>query len=73
MSVVRHTGQVCLQVLATFDNGRIEEFLEMRPLKPEEMAKKATAEQIAVRLKQFHEVEVAPKEGPQLFPTINRW
>ena len=64
---------IFLQVLATFDNGRIEEFLEMHPLKPEEMTGRDIAKRIAIRLKEFHDVDVGPAQGAQLFVTISNW
>lgn len=60
-------------MLATFENGRIEEFLKMRPLKPKEMTESEMAGRIASRLKQFHQVEVGTASEPQLFATIEKW
>ena len=41
------------QVLATFDNGRVEGFLDMRTLEPVDMTEPAMAARIARRLKHF--------------------
>ena len=63
-----------LKVLATFDNGRIEAYLPMRPLKPAEMVTKAMASRIAQRLKQFHSIKgVEAPSTPELFTTISSW
>ena len=65
------------QVLGTFDNGRIEAWLEMRPLTPEQMTAPAMALRVARRLRAFHRAPVAPEPGtgrePQLFQTILSW
>lgn len=65
------------QVLGTFDNGRIEAWLEMRPLTPEQMTEPAMALRVARRLRAFHRAPVAPEPGtgrePQLFQTILSW
>ena len=45
----------------------------MRPLKPEEMTVKGMAERIAVRLKQFHDVDMGTSAEAQLFVTITQW
>lgn len=45
----------------------------MRPLKPEEMTYKEMAERIAVRLKQFHDVDMGASADSQLFVTITQW
>jgi hypothetical protein len=60
-------------VLATFENGRIEEFLRMRPLKPHEMAAPIMAQRIAKRLAQFHSVQAIDVAAPDLFLTIKKW
>jgi hypothetical protein len=66
-----------LQVLGTFENGRIEAWLEMRPLTPEEMTAPLTAQRVARRLRAFHRAPVAPEPGtgkePTLFATISSW
>ena len=45
----------------------------MRPLKPEEMTVKEMAERIAVRLKQFHDIDMGASSKAQLFVTITQW
>ena len=65
------------QVLGTFDNGRIEAWLEMRPLTPEQMTEPTMALRVARRLRAFHRAPIAPEPGtgrePQLFQTILSW
>lgn len=72
-----HATEALLQVLGTFDNGRIEAWLEMRPLSPEEMTAPAMALRVARRLRVFHRAPIAPEPGtgrePQLFETILSW
>ncbi|KAK9842050.1 hypothetical protein WJX81_006195 [Elliptochloris bilobata] len=65
------------RVLGTFDNGRIEAWLEMRPLTSEQMTAPAMAQRVARRLRAFHRAPVAPEPDtgrePQLFQTITSW
>lgn len=61
------------QVLAAFDNGRIEEFLNMRTLEPKDMTARPMAARIARRLKQFHAVDIAGPREPQSFRSIRKW
>jgi len=74
---VSSSRAACLQVLGTFENGRIEAWLEMRPLKPEEMTAPLMAQRVARRLRAFHRAPVAPEPGtgkdPTLFATISSW
>ena len=62
-----------LQVLATFDNGRIEQFLDLRTLEPKDMTAPPMAARIARRLKQFHSVEIEGSREPQSFKSIRKW
>ncbi len=45
-----------MQLLGVFETGRIEEFLPMRSLSPEEMASPRFAPAIARTLRRFHDV-----------------
>ena len=59
------------QVLGTFANGRIEEFLVSKTLEPQEMADPRYVPFIARKLRQLHAV---PTDGePTLWPTISEW
>ena len=64
-------------MLATFDNGRVEAFLDMRTLEPADMADAVMAARVARRLKHFHAAKVAlPGVDPsqsELFATIRKW
>lgn len=62
------------QVLGTFHNGRVESWLHMRPLTPEQMCELKTAACISRRLADFHaaEIEGLSKE-PQVFKLILKW
>ena len=62
-----------LQVLGTFGNGRIEAWIHMRPLKPEEMCQAQFSSRIAQRLAQFHAVNVKEPREPELFKLILKW
>ena len=62
------------QLLATFDNGRLEGYLELRTLTPVALTEPAMAGRIARRLKQFHRSKVSlPGVDPgasELFATM---
>ncbi len=62
------------QILGTFSNGRVESWIHMRPLKPEEMCEKSNAGWIAQRLATFHAADIddIPKE-PQVFQRLLTW
>ena len=62
-----------LQVLGTFGNGRIEAWIQMRPLQPEEMSQPQFSSHIAQRLAQFHAVNVKEPREPELFTVILKW
>ena len=66
----------CKQLLATFDNGRLEAFLDMRTLTSVELTEPAMALRIARRLRQFHRCKVSlPGVDPahsELFATMWR-
>ena len=62
-----------LQVLGTFGNGRIEAWIHMRPLRPEEMCQAQFSSRIAQRLAQFHAVNVKEPREPELFKLILKW
>lgn len=65
------------QVLATFDNGRVEAFLDMRTLTPTDMTDPVMAARIARRLRHFHAAPVSlpgvDPAQPELFHTIRKW
>ena len=67
------TSHSLLQVLGTFGNGRIEAWIHMRPLKPEEMSQPQFSSRIAERLAQFHAVNVKEPREPELFKLILKW
>jgi ethanolamine kinase len=64
-------------VLATFENGRVEGFLDMRTLQPVDMTEASMAARIARRLKQFHRSNVSlpgvDAGQSELYPTIWKW
>ena len=66
----------CMQLLASFDNGRLEGYLDMRTLKPEDLTQPPMALRIARRLKHFHRCKVSlPGIEPgrsELFTTMWR-
>ena len=66
--------QCLLQILGTFSNGRVESWIHMRPLKPEEMCEQGNARCIAQRLATFHAADIhdIPKE-PQIFQRVLTW
>ena len=66
--------QCLLQILGTFSNGRVESWIHMRPLKPEEMCEQGNAACIAQRLATFHAADIhdVPKE-PQVFQRLLTW
>ncbi|KAL4439680.1 hypothetical protein ABPG75_002681 [Micractinium tetrahymenae] len=64
------------QVLATFANGRIEEFLPMRSLQPEELAAPQFVPTIAATLARFHSIpprQGGEKRGRTPFGRIYEW
>ncbi|KAL4433561.1 hypothetical protein ABPG75_000002 [Micractinium tetrahymenae] len=64
------------QVLATFANGRIEEFLPMRSLQPEELAASQFVPTIAATLARFHSIpprQGGEKRGRTPFGRIYEW
>ena len=63
-----------LQILGTFSNGRVESWLHMRPLKPEEMCEERNAACIARRLASFHAADIRDiSKEPQVFQRILTW
>lgn len=66
--------QCLLQILGTFSNGRVESWIHMRPLEPEEMCEQKNAGCIAQRLAAFHAADIhdIPKE-PQVFQRLLTW
>ena len=65
-----------MQLLASFTNGRLEGYLDMRTLTPVDLTQPAMALRIARRLKQFHRCKVSlpgvEPEGSELFRTMWR-
>ena len=57
------------QVLGIFGNGRIEAFLKMRELQPEDMGQPDMAAKIAQRLRQLH--QHAPTNVPKHVPLFD--
>ena len=66
--------QSLLQILGTFSNGRVESWIHMRPMKPEEMCEQGNAGCIAQRLATFHAADIhnVPRE-PQVFQRLLTW
>ncbi len=63
-----------LQILGTFVNGRVESWIHMRPLKPEEMCERGNAACIARRLADFHAADIkGVSRKPQVFQRILKW
>lgn len=62
-----------MQVLGTFSNGRVESWIHMRALKPEEMCTPDMAACIARRLAHFHNANIMEDKKPQIFETILDW
>ena len=66
--------QCLLQILGTFSNGRVESWIHMRPLKPEEMCEKSNAGCIAQRLATFHAAKIHDiHKEPQVFQRLLTW
>lgn len=64
------------KVLATFENGRIEEFLRARTISPEDMSNENLVPLIAQILARFHscaEHIVGVPSDSQLWTRINNW
>jgi choline kinase len=65
------------KVLGTFNNGRFEEYLDARPLTPEELREPTTMKQIAKRMRELHEgIELQEEErenGPRVFHNWDKW
>ena len=66
-------SDVISKVLGTFENGRVEAFIRMRPLEPEDMRRPELAARIARRLAQFHAVPIREPRESKLFATIREW
>lgn len=70
-------GVTGVQVLSTFENGRVEGFLDMRTLTPVDMTELPMALRIACRLKQFHNAPVSRagsnSSGSEPFVTLWKW
>lgn len=63
-----------LQILGTFSNGRVESWMDMRPLKPKEMCEEGNAACIARRLASFHAADIQNiSKEPQVFQRIFTW
>lgn len=63
-----------VQILGTFINGRVESWIHMRPLKPEEMCEPNKAACIARRLASFHAADIRGiSKKPQVFERILKW
>lgn len=60
-------------MLGIFDNGRLESFLDGRPLEPSEMGKPVIIPIIAEQLSRFHNVPLQETKEPEMFPILNRW
>jgi hypothetical protein len=61
------------QVLATFSNGRVEAWMDARPLAPEELASPTLSPRIARLLHAFHRVRVQEEATPQLWALVRSW
>ena len=59
--------------MALFDNGRIEAFLDSRPLEADEMGRPDMISRIAARLAEFHRVKTDEIRKPQLFDLLKTW
>lgn len=57
-------------MIGHFGNGRIEEFLDCRPLSTAEAAIPSVAKRIAKKLSDFHSILVEEEKKPQLFCTL---
>ncbi len=59
-----------------FTNGRIEEWMDVRPLLPEEMTMTAPVDfqrLIAVELAKMHAINMPGSRAPVLWDTLDRW
>ena len=70
----RYNCSFILQILGTFGNGRVESWIHMRPLKPQEMCEPGNAACIARRLADFHAADIKGiSRKPQVFQRILKW
>eukprot|EP01023_Acetabularia_acetabulum_P067043 TRINITY_DN9166_c0_g2_i3.p1 TRINITY_DN9166_c0_g2~~TRINITY_DN9166_c0_g2_i3.p1 ORF type:complete len:453 (+),score=23.57 TRINITY_DN9166_c0_g2_i3:138-1496(+) len=60
-------------VLATFENGRVEEYLEAYTLTPGDLRDSLLSGKIAQKLWEFHNVQVEETKKPVLWETISKW
>jgi thiamine kinase-like enzyme len=62
------------RMLATFENGRIESYLEGVTLTPDDVRRTELIPRIAARLAEFHACRVSvPQRAPQLWETLVKW
>lgn len=64
---------LCKQVLGSFTNGRVEQFIPYKPLEPQEMAEPDRAAAIARRLAQLHACRVPGEPHGEIFPKMLSW
>lgn len=69
--------QIGPRLLGTFRNGRFEEYLHARPLRPQELREPDTSKQIAKRMRELHDgVELLAEErlgGPFVWRSWDKW
>lgn len=74
ISLQLHEAGFGAEILGTFDNGRVESWIHMRPLNPQEMCEPGNAACIARRLADFHAADIKGiSRKPQVFQRILKW
>eukprot|EP01025_Chloroclados_australasicus_P010998 TRINITY_DN14740_c0_g1_i1.p3 TRINITY_DN14740_c0_g1~~TRINITY_DN14740_c0_g1_i1.p3 ORF type:complete len:357 (-),score=34.76 TRINITY_DN14740_c0_g1_i1:424-1494(-) len=61
------------KVLATFGNGRIEEYLDAYTLTPKDVTEPLLSGRIAKKLYQYHQLKIDEVKKPMLWETIGKW
>ncbi|CAM6085124.1 unnamed protein product [Calypogeia fissa] len=67
-----HNGQGP-RLLARFPNGRVEEFLNARTLSAEDLRNPEISDKIAVKMRQFHELDMPGPAEPKLWERLSAW
>lgn len=61
------------RLLASFPNGRIEEFLNARTLSPPDLKNPEISAKIAAKLWEFHHLDIPGPRQPKLWMRLRRW
>lgn len=61
------------KVVATFGNGRIEEYLHLSTLEPHHLLEPRISGAVARRMRRFHTIDMLGAKEPQFLPILQRW